>query len=61
MAGREVALSFAFGFRGESAIGDDFGDVRAETLQRVGKLGTGKIAAREQDSLAGQLGGKFFG
>jgi len=59
-AGKELRLPFAFRFRGERAIGDDFSDVRAETAERVWKLRAGQVAAREKDAFAGELGGKFL-
>src|SRR5216684_2975564 len=60
MAGQELALPFALRFPGKRAIGDDFGHLRSETAKRVGKLGTGQIAARKKDALASQLRGKFL-
>jgi hypothetical protein len=59
-AGKELALSFAFRFRGKCAIGDDFSHLRAKTTERVGQLRAGQVAARQKDVFASELVGKFL-
>jgi hypothetical protein len=41
LTGKELALAFAFGLYGEGAIGDYFGDVRADATQSFGEILTG--------------------